>query len=184
MDRRRFLLTSLGGALAAAPLGVEAQPTAGKVWRIGVLSFTRFPGDENQRIEAFRQGLRDLGYVEGRNLAIEYRYSDGKDDMFPALAAELVRSRVSVIATYGTKATRAAKQATVSTPVVMLTVLDPVGAGGAADEVRVGDQPQGCQGARSHEPTIVIGTGRRSHPIMDRRAWPIPAISRRLLDSR
>jgi putative ABC transport system substrate-binding protein len=127
MDRRRFLLTSLAGA-RGAPLAAGAQQTAGKLWRIGVLSFTRFPGSENQRIEAFRQGLRDLGYVEGRNLTIEYRYSDGKDDMSPVLAAELVRLRVSVIATYGTKATRAAKQATSSTPVVMLTVLDPVGA--------------------------------------------------------
>jgi putative ABC transport system substrate-binding protein len=136
MDRRRFLVTSVAGAVAA-PLGASGQQ-AGTAWRIGVLSFTRFPGDENRRIEAFRQGLRNLGYVEGRNLVIEYRYSDGKDELFPALAAELVRSRVSVIATYGTKATQAAKQATSSTPIVMLTVLDPVGAGLVANLSRPG----------------------------------------------
>jgi len=141
MDRRRFLVTSLAGALAA-PLAAGAQQP-GKVWQIGVLSFTRFTGDDYQRIEAFRQGLRDLGYVEGRNLVIEYRYSDGKDEVFPALAAELVRSRVSVIATYGTKATRAAQQATSSTPVVMLTVLDPVGAGLVANLSRPGSNITG-----------------------------------------
>src|SRR5687767_4727779 len=86
--RRAFLTGSF--AVLAAPLGSEARQ-AGKVWRIGVLSFTRFPGEEALRIEAFRQGLRDLGYVEGRDLAIEYRYSDGKDELLPALAVELVR---------------------------------------------------------------------------------------------
>jgi len=141
VDRRRFLLTSLAGVFAA-PLGAEAQQ-AGKVWRIGVLSFTRFPGEEALRIEAFRQGLRDLGYVEGRDLAIEYRYSDGKDELLPALAGELVRLRVSVIATYGTKATRAAKQATDSIPIVMLTVLDPIGAGLVANLSRPGGNVTG-----------------------------------------
>src|SRR4029453_11424710 len=131
----RLVVLPLGGL--AAPLASEALEAV-KVWRIGVLSFTGFYGDDYPRIEAFRQGLRDLGYVEGRNLVIEYRYSDGKDELFPALAAELVRSRVSVIATYGTKATQAAKQATSSTPIVMLTVLDPVGAGLVANLSRPG----------------------------------------------
>ena len=135
MDRRTFLAGA--AALLAAPHAAGAQPAA-QIPRIGVLSFTRFSGDDYQRIEAFRQGLGELGYVEGRNLVIEYRYSDGKDEVFPALAAELVRSRVSVIATYGTKATRAAQQATSSTPVVMLTVLDPVSAGLVANLSRPG----------------------------------------------
>src|SRR5215470_12959356 len=135
--RRIGLAVVVALGLTLASLVAEAQQT-GTVWRIGVLSFTRFSGDDSQRIEAFRQGLRDLGYVEGHNLVIEYRYSDGKDEAFPALAAELVRSRVSVIATYGTKATRAAQQATSSTPVVMLTVLDPVGAGLVANLSRPG----------------------------------------------
>jgi putative tryptophan/tyrosine transport system substrate-binding protein len=138
--RRIGLAVVLG--LLLAPLAVEAQQ-AGKVWTIGLLSFTRFPGEEALRIEAFRQGLRDLGYVEGRNLAIESRYSDGKDELLPALAAELVRLRVSVIATYGTKATRAAKQATDSIPIVMLTVLDPIGAGLVANLSRPGGNVTG-----------------------------------------
>jgi putative ABC transport system substrate-binding protein len=115
-------------SLAIAPLAAEGQQ-AGKVWRVGVLSFTNFPGEESRRIEAFRRGLRDLGYVEGRTLTIEYRYSDGKDELLRTLAAELVGLRVDVIATYGTKATQAAKQVTGSVPIVMLTVLDPAGAG-------------------------------------------------------
>jgi putative tryptophan/tyrosine transport system substrate-binding protein len=127
MDRRRFLLTSLAGAFAA-PLAVEAQQP-GKVWRIGVLSFTSFPGEEGRRIEAFKRGLGELGYVEGRNVTIESRSSDGKNERLPALAAELVRSRVDVIATYGTRSTQAAQQATSNLPIVMLTVLDPIGAG-------------------------------------------------------
>jgi putative tryptophan/tyrosine transport system substrate-binding protein len=141
MDRRVFIRTLTGGLLAG-PLAAEAQP-AGKAWQIGVLSFTSFPGEENRRIEAFRRGLRDLGYVEGQNLAIEYRSSEGKDELLPALAAELARLRVSVIATYGTKATRAAKQATSSIPIVMLTVLDPIGAGLVANLARPGGNVTG-----------------------------------------
>jgi hypothetical protein len=84
MDRRRFLLTSLAGALGG-PLAADAQQT-GTAWRIGVLSFTRFPGDENQRIEAFRQGLRVLGYVEGRNLAIGPRSDQAAPARTPSAA--------------------------------------------------------------------------------------------------
>jgi putative ABC transport system substrate-binding protein len=126
MERRRVLTAALAGALAA-PLAGEAQP-AGDVRRIGVLAFTSFPGEERERIEAFGRGLRDLGYVEGRNIALEYRSSDGQDERLPALAAELVRSKVDVIATYGTRSTRAARQATSRIPIVMLTVLDPIAA--------------------------------------------------------
>ena len=71
------------------------------------------------RIEAFRQGLRELGYVEGKNIVIEYRYAEGKLDRLPALAAELVRLKVDVIVTAGPTATRAAKEATVTIPIVM-----------------------------------------------------------------
>jgi putative ABC transport system substrate-binding protein len=141
MDRRTFI-SGVTGSLLAAPLAAEAQ-SGGKIWRIGVLSFTSFPGEENRRIEAFRRGLRDLGYVEGQNLAIEYRSSEGKDELLSALAAELARLRVSVIATYGTKATRAAKQATSSIPIVMLTVLDPIGAGLVANLARPGGNVTG-----------------------------------------
>jgi len=121
------LAALLAAAIVAAPLAADAQP-AEKVSRIGVLTFTSLlPGEA--KVEAFRQGLRSHGYVEGQNLSIEFRSSEGKDDLLPALAAELVRSRVHVIATYGTKATQAAQQATRDIPIVMLTVLDPMGAG-------------------------------------------------------
>jgi putative tryptophan/tyrosine transport system substrate-binding protein len=123
-----------------APLPGEAQPTE-TTWRVGVLSFTRLRGEAKD--EAFRQGLRDRGYVEGQNLAIEYRSSDGKDELLPALASELVRSRVNVIAAYGTKPTRAAKQATRDIPIVMLTVLDPIGAGLVPNLARPGGNVTG-----------------------------------------
>jgi putative tryptophan/tyrosine transport system substrate-binding protein len=90
MDRRRFLLTSLAGALAT-PLAVEAQQT-GKVARIGWLGNS--PATSPHLREAFRQGLRDLDYVEGRNLVIEYRFAEGKFERLRALAAELVPATV------------------------------------------------------------------------------------------
>jgi putative ABC transport system substrate-binding protein len=96
-----------------------AQP-AGKVYRIGFLA---------GYVEAFRQGLRELGYVEGRNVVIEYRYGHGNNDRLPALAAELLRLAVDVIVTEGTNATGAAKHATRSVPIVMALVSDPVGTG-------------------------------------------------------
>jgi putative ABC transport system substrate-binding protein len=114
--------------LLAAPLAIEAQQT--RPPRLGMLSFT-VPGtqEESRRIGILKQGLRDLGYVEGQGVALEYRHSGGRDELLPRLAAELVNLNVNVILTYGTKATRAAKQATTTIPIVMLTVLDPVGAG-------------------------------------------------------
>jgi putative ABC transport system substrate-binding protein len=118
VDRRRFLVTSVAGALAA-PLGAEGQQ-AGKVARIGVLGTDR---------EAFRQGLRDLGYVEGRNVVIEYRLDEGKPERLPALAAELVALRVDVIVTGGTVQALAAKQATTTLPIVFTQVGDPVASG-------------------------------------------------------
>ena len=77
------------------------------------------PSTDPTRIEAFRQGLRELGYVEGKNIVIEYRYAEGKLDRLPALAAELVRLKVDVIVTRGPAPTRAAKEATVTIPIVM-----------------------------------------------------------------
>ena len=81
------------------------------------------------RIEAFRQGLRELGYVEGKNIVIELRFAEGKLDRLPALAAELVRLKVDIIVTAGPPATRAAKAATTTIPVVMAQDSDPVGNG-------------------------------------------------------
>ena len=92
------------------------QPT--KVPRIGYLSANSLSANVG-RIEAFRQGLRELGYVEGKNIVIEWRYAEGKFDRLPALAAELVRLKVDIIVTAGPQATRAAKEATVTIPIVM-----------------------------------------------------------------
>jgi putative ABC transport system substrate-binding protein len=123
VDRRRFLLTLLAGALAA-PLAAEGQQAA-KIARIGFLSLNR---SANPRLhEAFRQGLRDLGYVEGRNIVIESRDADGKPERLPVLAAELVALKVDVIVTGGgTPTALAAKQATRTLPIVFSSAADPV----------------------------------------------------------
>src|SRR5207302_11019621 len=84
---------------------------------------------EENRIEAFRQGLRELGYVEGKNIVIEWRWAEGKFDRLPDLAAELVRLNVEVIVTGGSTSTRAAKKVTTTVPIVMAQVNDPVGSG-------------------------------------------------------
>ena len=127
MDRRRFLLTALAGL--AAPLATEAQPT-GKISRIGYLA----QGDgadagERSALAGFRQGLRDLGYVEGQNLIIEFRWAKTELDRLPALATELVRAKVEVIAAVATRASLAAKQVTTTTPVVMTLSLHAVESG-------------------------------------------------------
>jgi len=122
MHRRAFLGT-LAGSLLAAPLAAEAQQAA-KIARIGYLAAS-LAANPHLR-EAFRQGLHDLGYVEGRNVAIEYRDAEGKYDRLPALAAELVALKVDVILAGGTPQALAAKQATRTLPIVFLGVTDPV----------------------------------------------------------
>jgi putative ABC transport system substrate-binding protein len=123
MDRRAFLGT-LAGSLLAAPLAAEAQQ-ATKIVRIGYLALNPSPHFQ----VAFRQGLRDLGYVEGRNLVIEDRDAGRKPDRLPALAAELVALKVDVIVASGTPAARAAKQATKTLPIVFTAVADAVTSG-------------------------------------------------------
>lgn len=120
---RRTFIAMLTGGLLAAPRAARAQP-AGKTYRIGVLE--SIPEALNTaNLDALRRGLHDLGYVEGRNLVIEYRSADGRAERFPDLAAELVRLKVDLIVTRGTPATRAAKNATGTIPVVMATMGDP-----------------------------------------------------------
>jgi putative tryptophan/tyrosine transport system substrate-binding protein len=122
MVRRRFI-GGFAGALLAASLVAHAQPV-GKVYRIGILE--PIPAEQNAaNLDALRKGLRNLGYVEGRNLIIEYRSADGRAERFPDLAAELVRLKVDLIVTRGTPAARAAKRATETIPVVMATMGDP-----------------------------------------------------------
>jgi putative ABC transport system substrate-binding protein len=134
MDRRRFLLTSLAGAFAA-PLASQAQQAV-KVSRIGFLS-PRSSSDVG-RLAAFRQGLRELGYVEGQNIAIESRWAEGTYDRLPGLADELVRLKVDVIVTYAAPAIQAAKRATGTIPIVMAGAIDPVASGLVTSVARPG----------------------------------------------
>ena len=127
MIRRRNLLIALGASALTAPLASFAQQVK-KVYRIGVLETTSTVLNA-ANIDAFRQGLRELGYVEGQNLEIVYQASDGHDERFPSLAAELVRLKVDLILTRGTPAVVAAKNATRTIPVVMTASGDPVGSG-------------------------------------------------------
>jgi len=125
MNRRETVLALL--ALGAAPFRVLAQQQ-GKIPRIGVL----IPGSRagfSLRIEALLQGLRDLGYVEGKTIAIEWRWADGRVEELPRLAAELAGAGVDVIVTGSTPATRALKNATRTIPIVVALFADPVGAG-------------------------------------------------------
>jgi putative ABC transport system substrate-binding protein len=134
MDRRAFIAGTLG--LLAAPLAVGAQPT-GKVPRVGYLS------DESSSLGLasfgpIAQELRELGYLEGRNVVFENRYANGKIAVLPGLAAELVRLKVDVIVAVGTSATRAAQNATGTVPIVFVRIADPVALGLVASLARPG----------------------------------------------
>ena len=135
MERRTFLATTIGGLLAA-PLATHAQPP-GRVHRIGYLGATTL-SSYARHVEALRLGLRDLGYVEGKNLAIEYRWAEDKYDRLPDLAAELVRLKVDLIVTHTTPGTLAAKHATTTIPIVMAISGDAVATGLVASIARPG----------------------------------------------
>jgi putative ABC transport system substrate-binding protein len=140
MERRTFLAI-VSGSLLAAPLAAEAQQ-AEKVYRIGMLERTS-SAINAANLNGFRQGLRELGYVEGKNFIIEYRSADGRDERFPGLATELVRLKVDLILTRGTPATLAAKNATGTIPVIMTGVGDPVRQGVVASLARPGGNVTG-----------------------------------------
>lgn len=127
MNKRRELLIALGASALAVPLGSSAQQQ-GRVWRIGYMALpTSTP---NVRLATFKETLRDLGYVEGKNVAIEYRSADGQYERFAALAEELVRLKVDVIvADDGTPSVVAARNATRSIPIVFTVINDPVASG-------------------------------------------------------
>jgi putative tryptophan/tyrosine transport system substrate-binding protein len=135
------LAVVLAISLGLAQLGAEAQQ-AGKVPRIGVL-WGYSPSDVSRFGEAFRQGLASLGYVEGRNIVLQERWSEGKIDRLPSLAAELVRLDVDVIVAASTPAARAAQQATKTIPIVLTLVTDPVEDGFAASLARPGGNVTG-----------------------------------------
>jgi putative ABC transport system substrate-binding protein len=123
----------------------EAQQ-AGKAFRLGILAVTSWPP-----FESFRRGLQELGYVEGRNVAIEYRWSDGRNERFPELAADLVRLNVDVVVTWGTPATQAARRATTTIPSVMAATPEPVAAGLVASLARPGGN---VTGLAAHNPEL------------------------------
>jgi len=129
------LMATLALALLVAPLA--ATPPAGKVWRIGFLQAPS-PAVSEPFVEAFRQGLRELGYVEGQNITCEYRWAHGQVEALPALAAELVRLHVDLIFAGGTAASLAARDATQTIPIVFAGVGDPVGTGLVASLARPG----------------------------------------------
>ena len=141
ISRRTFLLTSVG--FLAGPLAAGAQPPAG-VPRIGFL-FYGSPGPSPE-LDAFRQGLRELGRVEGQNIVIEYRFGGGRVERLPELAAELARLKPDIIVTPGTPASLAAKRATSTIPIVFAGVADAVGAGLVATLARPGGNITGLTG--------------------------------------
>jgi putative tryptophan/tyrosine transport system substrate-binding protein len=141
MTRRTFLCGLTLGTLAS-PLAVKAQPASGKVYRVGILS----AGGEPSPPSSFRQSLADSGYVEGANLSFVYRWADGDFERLPALAAELVRLGVDVLFSISTLAIRALAEATTTTPIVAISVADPVDAGFVASLARPGGNVTGVTG--------------------------------------
>src|SRR2546428_753265 len=154
--------------LLAAPLAAEAQ-SAGKVYRVGMLSAAQ-PRSASF-LQAFEHRLRDLGYVEGRTLSIEFRTGEGKAERYPALAAELVQRQVDVIVVSGPEAVlRAARDATRTTPIVMVAIdYDPVARGYVAGLPRPGGNITGLFFQQLEL------TGKRPRPLQSGRAPPTPA---------
>ena len=141
--KRRRAFRAMAAMLLALPLAGQSQPT-GKVYRIGFLGAASASAPTSaRRIEAFRKGLRELGYVEGTNVIVELRWADGDARRLPELARDLVLLQVDVLVTQGTTATRTAKEATSTIPIVMLAVGDAIGAGLVASLARPGGNVTG-----------------------------------------
>ena len=137
MERRTFLI-ALGSGLLAAPLAAHAQQPA-RVARIGYLATGPLDSPEQRSVlDAFRQGLRELGYLEGQNIVVEVRHADGKIEWFPSRASELVRLKPDLIVAANTPAARAAQKATTTIPIVVPVMGDPVGDGLVANLARPG----------------------------------------------
>jgi putative tryptophan/tyrosine transport system substrate-binding protein len=146
--RRREFITLAWGAIAAIPVATHAQQSAPRV--IGIVSPE---GPKTGNVDGLVQGLRELGYVEGRNIRFEFRWAEGKFDRLPELAADLVRLQVDVIVAFVTQATEAAKKQTNTIPIVMVGVSDPVGAGLAASLAHPGGNVTGT----SSQAAAVVG---------------------------
>src|SRR4030095_8180902 len=126
--RKQFLGFALSLLIFAVCVSAEAQQSR-KVPRVGYVTSTGNANDPGPSGQAFRQGLQDLGYIEGKNILVEYRYIDGNPELIPAFIAELLALKVDVIVANSPTAIRAAKQATKTVPIVMVTTQDPVAAG-------------------------------------------------------
>jgi len=139
MNNRRKLIAGLGGVLLAGPVTAFAQPK-GKVWRVGILVTRNRPAslDSDAFGQFFLRGMRELGYVEGKNLQVEFRWAEGKYERLPGLAAELVELKVDVIVAAGAQDIDAARKATSTIPIVMATSPDPVVSGFAKTLARPG----------------------------------------------
>jgi ABC-type uncharacterized transport system substrate-binding protein len=143
--KRRDFITLLAGAAAAWPRMTRAQQPTGKIWRLGILQ----PGaPPDPLVEAIRQRLRELGYIEGRNIVFEYRWAEGKLDRLTDLARDLVGSKVDVITTLSTPAALAARNATTTIPIVFTAVGDPVGSGVVPSLARPGGNATGTSLSR------------------------------------
>jgi putative ABC transport system substrate-binding protein len=137
MKRREFI--GLVGGAAAWPLSASAQRAEGRIVTIGILAIEPWPP-----IDTFRQALDGLGYIEGKNVRFEYRYSKGYNEQLPELANDLVGLNVDVILTWGTDAVLAAKEATTTIPIVMGVIGDPLGSGIVTNLARPGGNVTGC----------------------------------------
>ena len=157
------LLVSLTLAILVLPLEAEGQQ-ATKVYRIGWLSPRLPPPDHDPPVDAFRQGLREFGYVEGHHLVIEYRGAEGRIERLPDLAAELVQLQVAVIVAVGTAATRAAQSATHTIPIVMTGTTDPVAQGFVASLARPGANITGVSNLMADLPASGWSCSRRRCP--------------------
>jgi putative ABC transport system substrate-binding protein len=145
--RRREFIRTLGGTAVAWPLAARAQPPAMPL--VGFLS-TRAPGEDAHLLAAFHQGLKEMGYIEGQNLLIEYRFAENRYERLPALAADLARLRVAVIAAVGSPSAPAAKGATATIPIVFSIGTDPVATGLVANLSR----PAICLDGSEHGATL------------------------------
>src|SRR5262245_13974941 len=183
MNKEVIRLT-LGAMLFVLSFPAQAQQLK-KIPRIGFLG-TASASVVAERVEAFREGLHKLGYLEGKNIIIEYRFGEGKSNEVTSLAVELVRSKVDVIVTAGPAATRSAKEATVTIPIVMGNEGDPVGSGFVASLARPGGNITGLSNfapeisgkqleilkdkienlKSSGDPAERVGKGRQSHQMI------------------
>jgi putative ABC transport system substrate-binding protein len=145
--KKAAVLSIMVAVVAILAVGViaEAQQT-GKVPQIGFVSGSDDPNTPGPNVDAFRQGLRDLGYTEGKNILVEYRYAEGKLDRIPSLVAELVQLKVDVLVSGNFPAIRAAKQATKAIPIVIVTAQDPVATGLVDSLARPGGNITGLTG--------------------------------------